>query len=158
MSSVSNRTKSPTKDREDFLLEDETVMMLQDISSADDEDSVTDVTTTDDDLSYDGSSQNLASGEDEEDSSLESSSDCPSTSVWPSSSMGRNLPKTTNHPRRLYYREPPVDVRMIDFAHTTHEGFDGDTMVHCGPDNGYLLGLDNLIRLLIEVQHREENK
>lgn len=53
-------------------------------------------------------------------------------------------------------RDPRVDVRMIDFAHTTHEGYEGDTTVHRGPDAGYLLGLDNLIRLLAEV--REEVK
>ncbi|XP_075538743.1 inositol hexakisphosphate kinase 1-like isoform X1 [Dermacentor variabilis] len=47
---------------------------------------------------------------------------------------------------------PRVDVRMIDFAHTTHEGYEGDTTRHCGPDAGYLLGLDNLVRLLSEVQ------
>lgn len=131
------------KDREDFLFEDETVMMLKDVSgSSADEDSMTGA--TDDDLSGDGSSMNVASGEDEEDSSLESSSDCPSAS-WSSSSKSR--------PKSVYYcREDQVDVRMIDFAHTTHEGFDGDTLVHCGPDNGYLLGLDNLIRLLQEVQ------
>ncbi|XP_076327443.1 inositol hexakisphosphate kinase 3-like isoform X1 [Tachypleus tridentatus] len=45
-----------------------------------------------------------------------------------------------------------VDVRMIDFAHTTHEGYEGNTDVHRGPDKGYLLGLDNLVRLLLEVQ------
>ncbi|KAK8783756.1 hypothetical protein V5799_009880 [Amblyomma americanum] len=45
-----------------------------------------------------------------------------------------------------------VDVRMIDFAHTTHEGYEGDTTRHRGPDSGYLLGLDNLVRLLGEVE------
>ncbi|XP_013779851.1 inositol hexakisphosphate kinase 3-like [Limulus polyphemus] len=45
-----------------------------------------------------------------------------------------------------------VDVRMIDFAHTTYKGYKGDTTVHNGPDDGYLLGLDNLIRLLRELQ------
>lgn len=28
----------------------------------------------------------------------------------------------------------PVDVRMIDFAHSTHSGFQNDTTVHSGPD------------------------
>ncbi|UYV68995.1 hypothetical protein LAZ67_6001963 [Cordylochernes scorpioides] len=45
-----------------------------------------------------------------------------------------------------------IDVRMIDFAHSTHEGFKGDKTVHCGPDDGYLLGLKNLIKILQEVQ------
>lgn len=44
-----------------------------------------------------------------------------------------------------------VDVRMIDFAHTTHSGFSGDR-TRTGPDSGYLFGLGNLIRLLDEIQ------
>ena len=42
-----------------------------------------------------------------------------------------------------------VDVRMIDFAHTTFSGYLGlDERVHWGPDNGYLLGLENLTEIL----------
>ena len=42
-----------------------------------------------------------------------------------------------------------VDVRMIDFAHTTFSGYLGlDEQVHWGPDNGYLLGLENLTGIL----------
>ena len=50
-----------------------------------------------------------------------------------------------------------VDVRMIDFAHTTYEGYMGDSTVHRGPDNGYLLGLDNLCRLLQDVLAESES-
>ena len=46
-----------------------------------------------------------------------------------------------------------VDVRMIDFAHTTHSGFSGDR-TRTGPDKGYLFGLKNLIRLLEEIQEK----
>lgn len=46
-----------------------------------------------------------------------------------------------------------VDVRMIDFAHTTHSGFSGDR-TRTGPDTGYLFGLKNLIRLLEEIQDK----
>lgn len=42
---------------------------------------------------------------------------------------------------------PPVDVRMIDFAHATHHGFLQDKTAHVGPDHGYLFGLKNLIHL-----------
>lgn len=42
---------------------------------------------------------------------------------------------------------PPVDVRMIDFAHATHHGFLQDKTAHVGPDHGYLFGLKNLIQL-----------
>ena len=42
---------------------------------------------------------------------------------------------------------PPVDVRMIDFAHATHHGFLQDKTAHVGPDHGYLFGLKNLMEL-----------
>ena len=53
--------------------------------------------------------------------------------------------------RRL--QDPSVDVRMIDFAHTTFSGYLGDDLVHWGPDNGYLLGLDSLTVILNEIRH-----
>ncbi|GFS18089.1 kinase [Elysia marginata] len=37
-----------------------------------------------------------------------------------------------------------VDVKMIDFAHTTHSGFVADKVKHFGPDNDYITGLENL--------------
>lgn len=48
-----------------------------------------------------------------------------------------------------------VDVRMIDFAHTTFSGHLVDNEVgmgHRGPDNGYLLGLDSLAGILSELR------
>ncbi|KAK7871697.1 hypothetical protein R5R35_009054 [Gryllus longicercus] len=57
------------------------------------------------------------------------------------------LPKTATP-------EPLVDVRMIDFAHSTHKGLD-DPVVYTGPDQGFLFGLENMIALLkgIERDH-----
>ncbi|XP_047202789.1 inositol hexakisphosphate kinase 1 isoform X2 [Girardinichthys multiradiatus] len=52
-------------------------------------------------------------------------------------------------------RPPLVDVRMIDFAHSTFKGFRGDTAVHDGPDQGYVFGLESLIQILESLQ--EEN-
>ncbi|XP_043264002.1 inositol hexakisphosphate kinase 1 isoform X2 [Colletes gigas] len=53
-------------------------------------------------------------------------------------------------------QEARVDVKMIDFAHTTF--LHGSTlpcnstsMVHQGPDCGFLTGLDSLRRLLLEI-------
>ena len=43
-----------------------------------------------------------------------------------------------------------IDVRMIDFAHATHQGFLQDETSHVGPDHGYLFGLQNLIHLFEE--------
>ncbi len=36
-------------------------------------------------------------------------------------------------------------VTMIDFAHSTFEGFMSDPVPHSGPDSGYLKGLDTLV-------------
>uniref|UniRef100_A0A3Q2EDX2 Kinase n=1 Tax=Cyprinodon variegatus TaxID=28743 RepID=A0A3Q2EDX2_CYPVA len=52
-------------------------------------------------------------------------------------------------------RPPLVDVRMIDFAHSTFKGFRGDTAVHDGPDRGYVFGLESLIQILESL--RDEN-
>ncbi|XP_054251832.1 inositol hexakisphosphate kinase 3 [Indicator indicator] len=41
-----------------------------------------------------------------------------------------------------------VDVRMIDFAHTTFKGSKCNHTTHDGPDHGYIFGLENLIRIL----------
>uniref|UniRef100_A0A3Q3KEX7 Kinase n=1 Tax=Monopterus albus TaxID=43700 RepID=A0A3Q3KEX7_MONAL len=46
-------------------------------------------------------------------------------------------------------QQPPlVDVRMIDFAHSTFKGFRGDTAVYDGPDQGYVFGLESLVQIL----------
>ncbi|XP_056130555.1 inositol hexakisphosphate kinase 1 [Lampris incognitus] len=45
-----------------------------------------------------------------------------------------------------------VDVRMIDFAHSTFKGFRGDTAVHDGPDQGYVFGLESLVRILEDLR------
>uniref|UniRef100_A0A8C5G3E9 Kinase n=1 Tax=Gouania willdenowi TaxID=441366 RepID=A0A8C5G3E9_GOUWI len=52
--------------------------------------------------------------------------------------------------------QPPlVDVRMIDFAHSTFKGFRGDTAVHDGPDRGYVFGLESLVHILESL--RDDN-
>ena len=44
-----------------------------------------------------------------------------------------------------------VDVRMIDFAHTTHEGYVNDRIQYTGPDEGYIVGLNTLIMAFEEM-------
>ncbi|XP_063237998.1 inositol hexakisphosphate kinase 1-like [Bacillus rossius redtenbacheri] len=45
-----------------------------------------------------------------------------------------------------------VDVRIIDFAHTTFGNkSNANSAVHHGPDCGFLTGLDSLKRLLVEI-------
>ena len=41
-----------------------------------------------------------------------------------------------------------VDLRMIDFAHSTHKGCLHDKVSYSGPDEGYLTGLNTLISSL----------
>uniref|UniRef100_A0A8C5R848 Kinase n=1 Tax=Leptobrachium leishanense TaxID=445787 RepID=A0A8C5R848_9ANUR len=67
---------------------------------------------------------------------------------------GRDLPR----PGGAAAQEPApkVDVRMIDFAHSTYKGFRDDLTVHDGPDKGYVLGLRSLISILELI--RDENQ
>ncbi|KAL4675875.1 hypothetical protein H8959_010020 [Pygathrix nigripes] len=48
-----------------------------------------------------------------------------------------------------------VDVRMIDFAHTTYKGSWNEHTTYDGPDPGYIFGLENLIRILQDIQEGE---
>ena len=45
-------------------------------------------------------------------------------------------------------KDEEITVKMIDFAHSTFDGFMDDPVVHIGPDHGYLKGLTTLIRLM----------
>ncbi|XP_076125239.1 inositol hexakisphosphate kinase 2-like [Alosa pseudoharengus] len=49
-------------------------------------------------------------------------------------------------------QEPNVDVRMIDFAHTTCRHYDEDSVVHEGQDSGYIFGLQNLITIISQLE------
>uniref|UniRef100_A0A023F8E0 Kinase n=1 Tax=Triatoma infestans TaxID=30076 RepID=A0A023F8E0_TRIIF len=43
--------------------------------------------------------------------------------------------------------DPLTDVRIIDFAHSTHAGM-SDSVSYTGPDHGFLFGLGNMISIL----------
>ncbi|KPP73881.1 inositol hexakisphosphate kinase 2-like [Scleropages formosus] len=47
---------------------------------------------------------------------------------------------------------PVVDVRMIDFAHTTCRHYGEDSVVHEGQDSGYIFGLQNLITIISQLE------
>lgn len=53
-----------------------------------------------------------------------------------------------HHSHHHHHQKETVLVRMIDFAHTTFEGFMGDEVLHAGPDRGYLSGLDTMIETI----------
>ncbi|KAG7494728.1 inositol hexakisphosphate kinase 2-like [Solea senegalensis] len=52
---------------------------------------------------------------------------------------------------------PLVDVRMIDFAHTTCRHYCEDSVVHEGQDSGYIFGLQNLITIISELENHSTN-
>uniref|UniRef100_A0A1B6FW76 Kinase n=1 Tax=Cuerna arida TaxID=1464854 RepID=A0A1B6FW76_9HEMI len=64
--------------------------------------------------------------------------------------------------KRAVSEPSQVDVRMIDFAHTTFSKRRGSTSastttLHHGPDCGFLTGLDSLKRLLTEILSEEKD-
>lgn len=50
---------------------------------------------------------------------------------------------------------PKVDVRMIDFAHTTYKGSKYNHTIYDGPDHGYIFGLENLVKILESAREGE---
>ncbi|XP_039712206.1 inositol hexakisphosphate kinase 3 [Pteropus medius] len=48
-----------------------------------------------------------------------------------------------------------VDIRMIDFAHTTYKGSWNEHTTYDGPDPGYIFGLENLIQILQDIQEKK---
>ena len=54
-------------------------------------------------------------------------------------------------------KEPFVDVRLIDFAHSTHKGF-RDEILHEGPDSGFAHGLKNLVQILEQVLQKHNTE
>lgn len=75
------------------------------------------------------------------------SSDCSS-----SSSSGSTCVSKTRLSRPAP-RSPEVDVRMIDFAHTTCKYYQEDRVVHEGLDSGYMFGLQSLITIISELEN-----
>ena len=53
-------------------------------------------------------------------------------------------------------KEPCFDLRLIDFAHSTHKGL-RDPIVHEGPDSGFIHGLKSLIGLLEQLVQKNKN-
>uniref|UniRef100_A0A8C8SHB5 Kinase n=1 Tax=Pelusios castaneus TaxID=367368 RepID=A0A8C8SHB5_9SAUR len=57
------------------------------------------------------------------------------------------MPHGTDHPK--------VDVRMIDFAHTTCKGSKYNHIIYDGPDQGYIFGLENIVKILENTREGE---
>lgn len=60
-------------------------------------------------------------------------------------------PDALHEDTELHACQARVDVRMVDFAHSTFEGFGEDSTVHEGVDAGYLLGLQTLINIFTDI-------
>ncbi|XP_051563531.1 inositol hexakisphosphate kinase 2-like [Myxocyprinus asiaticus] len=69
---------------------------------------------------------------------------CSSSAVSNSSAVVRRMARSESGPM--------VDVRMIDFAHTTCRHYGEDSVVHEGQDSGYIFGLENLITIISEIE------
>ncbi|CAM2107397.1 inositol hexakisphosphate kinase 3 isoform X1 [Caretta caretta] len=61
--------------------------------------------------------------------------------------INRTMPHGTGYPK--------VDVRMIDFAHTTYKGSKYNHTIYDGPDHGYIFGLENLVKILENTREGE---
>uniref|UniRef100_A0A8C9RU52 Kinase n=1 Tax=Scleropages formosus TaxID=113540 RepID=A0A8C9RU52_SCLFO len=76
-------------------------------------------------------------------------------SVW-DVGLGHGPSELPPHPKPPAASPPFVDVRMIDFAHTTFKGFRDDPTVYHGPDKGFVFGLESLIRVLEGIREESE--
>lgn len=80
-----------------------------------------------------------------------SSNSCSSSSSSSTSTCG-NPVKSRRCLSHSDPRSPVVDVRMIDFAHTTCRHYGEDSVVHEGQDSGYIFGLQNLITIISQLE------
>jgi len=67
-----------------------------------------------------------------------------------SSSTNLLLSKGNRFEEEEEVADDDADVRIIDFANSTHEGL-RDSVCHSGPDQGFLFGLDTLIGILEDL-------
>ncbi|KAJ3602588.1 hypothetical protein NHX12_030340 [Muraenolepis orangiensis] len=98
-------------------------------------------------------------GEDDEEGNADPEGEDVGTSAagalgFPSVSGGASAPVVGGQQRAgpSDPRCPAVDVRMIDFAHTTCRDYREDSVVHEGQDSGYIFGLQNLITIISELE------
>jgi len=78
----------------------------------------------------------------------------PASSLSSSSSSSSSSRLTASNPISVATENlasPLVDMKMIDFAHTTTSGF-ADEIVYEGPDDGYLFGLQSMIRIFEDIK------
>lgn len=79
------------------------------------------------------------------------SSSCVALNEMIASSANLSLPSSPNPFHTSIPVEPVVDVRIIDFAHSTHQGL-ADPVSYTGPDSGFIFGLENMISILKNIE------
>ncbi|XP_068125485.1 inositol hexakisphosphate kinase 3 isoform X2 [Hyperolius riggenbachi] len=55
-------------------------------------------------------------------------------------------------------RHSKVDVRMIDFAHTTFTDSRNSLTDNDGPDKGYIFGIENLLKIFCDIRDNKQQK
>ncbi|XP_014897354.1 inositol hexakisphosphate kinase 2-like [Poecilia latipinna] len=91
--------------------------------------------------------------EDEEESETEGASGSPHCPAPSSDSSSGGSGSSSISQSCSDLRSPVVDVRMIDFAHTTCRHYREDSVVHEGKDSGYIFGIQNLITIISELEN-----
>ncbi|XP_039265305.2 inositol hexakisphosphate kinase 1-like [Styela clava] len=54
--------------------------------------------------------------------------------------------------------ERKIEVKLIDFAHSTYKGFNGDRTLYSGPDHDCLQAISNIITMLQELESKVLNR
>ncbi|XP_026280090.1 inositol hexakisphosphate kinase 3-like [Frankliniella occidentalis] len=79
------------------------------------------------------------------------SSSCVALNDILAGSSNLSLPSSPSPLQASVPTEPTVDVRIIDFAHSTHQGL-ADPVSYTGPDSGFIFGLENMISILKNIE------
>ena len=95
-----------------------------------------------------GGEQNTSSSDEDEESSEDSDDDDESRNL---SAKNSSSTKQNSHICQQLISPSEVTMKIIDFANITFKGFLEDSVIHIGPDSGYLKGIDTLIRILFHA-------
>ncbi|XP_034249485.1 inositol hexakisphosphate kinase 3-like isoform X2 [Thrips palmi] len=79
------------------------------------------------------------------------SSSCVALNDLLAGSSNLSVPSSPSPLQSTAPRTPTVDVRIIDFAHSTHQGL-ADPVSYTGPDSGFIFGLENMISILKNIE------
>ena len=98
-----------------------------------------------------GSGENSLSDSNDDDESHNLSAKNSKYNFTEKNSTKQNSHICPQQQQQLISSSPEVTMKMIDFANVTFKGFLEDSVIHIGPDSGYLKGIDTLIRILFHA-------